>query len=221
MAEQMDQRWFTREDPSPDPDFYAEPRFTVHIDEWAIEAVTDAYRNLLPAGGKILDLMSSWRSHLPVDVSFSYVVGLGMNAEEMADNPQLCDYVVQDLNAGPDRLPFEDEEFDGAVVTVSVQYLTRPVHTFGEVWRVLKPGAPLVVTYSNRCFPTKAVRAWLATNETQHANLIASYFNSSGGWSTVNALDATRRTEGQYRDPLYVVWAHKAPRPAIEANPAT
>ena len=139
---------FRREDESPDPLFYVEPRFTVHIDDAAIAAVTAVYRELLPQGSEILDLMSSWRSHLPQDRAYGRVVGLGLNGEEMAENPQLDEYVVHDLNAGA-RLPFDDARFDGAVCTVSVQYMTRPVETFAEVNRVLKPGARFIVTYSN------------------------------------------------------------------------
>ena len=206
--EPLDPRYFRREDELPDPLFYVEPRFLVHIDDAAIAAVTEAYRELLPAGGRILDLMSSWRSHLPPDVAFAEVVGLGLNAAEMADNPRLDRHVVHDLNAEP-ALPFADGAFDGAVCTVSVQYMTRPVETFAEVNRVLTPGSPFVVTYSNRCFPTKAIAAWLSTNDTEHANVIATYFHESGGWGDVYARDRSPRLPGS-ADPLYVVWARKA-----------
>ena len=207
QREPLDPRFFRREDESPDPLFYIEPRFTVHIDEHAIAAATQAYAELLPAGGSILDLMSSWRSHLPEHLRFRRVVGLGLNDAEMQANPQLTEYVVHDLNADP-TLPFADEEFDAAVVTVSVQYMTRPVETFGEVNRVLKPGAPFVITYSNRCCPTKAVAAWLATTEQQHANIVATYFHESGNWSEVYAQDRSPRRP-PYSDPLFAVWARK------------
>jgi SAM-dependent methyltransferase len=205
--EPLDPRYFRRQDESPDPLFYVEPRFTVHIDDAAIAAVTAVYRELLPEDGVILDLMSSWRSHLPDDVRYAEVVGLGLNAVEMADNPQLDRYVVHDLNADP-VLPFEDEAFDGAVVTVSVQYMTRPVETFQDVNRVLRSGAPFILTFSNRCFPTKAVAAWLATTDQQHANIIATYFQESGNWGEVYAQDRSPRAGG-YSDPLFAVWAWK------------
>jgi SAM-dependent methyltransferase len=205
--EPLDRRLFQREDESPDPVFYSEPRFTVHIDDAAIAAVSEVYREILPDDGVILDLMSSWRSHLPPDAGYEEVVGLGLNADEMADNPRLDRYVVHDLNDEP-RLPFEDESFDGAVVTVSVQYMTQPIAVFREVNRVLRSGAPFVLTFSNRCFPTKAIAAWLATTDQQHANIIATYFHESGNWGEVYAQDRTRRTDG-YTDPLYAVWAWK------------
>jgi hypothetical protein len=211
VAETLDPRYFRREDETPDPLFYAEPRLTVHIDDNAIAAVTEVYRELLPAGGVLLDLMSSWRSHLPAEVAYARVVGLGMNAEEMAENPQLDEHVVQDLNTDP-VLPFPDNTFDGCCVTVSVQYLTRPVEVFREVNRVLKPAAPFVLTYSNRCFPTKAVAVWRASSDQEHAQIVAAYFHQSGHWGEVYAQDRSPRRP-HYTDPLYAVWAWKSDAP--------
>jgi len=203
----FDPRYFRRQDESPDALFYAEPRLTVHIDDGAIAAVTALYRELLPADGEILDLMSSWRSHLPEDVRYRRVIGLGMNAVEMAENPRLDDFVLHDLNADP-RLPFPDASFDGACITVSVQYLTRPVEVFREINRVLRPGAPLAVTFSNRCFPTKAVALWLATSDVDHARLVATYFFESGNWGDICMEDRSPRPKGA-GDPLYAVWSWK------------
>src|SRR6185503_5308144 len=98
------------------------------------------YSGVLPAGGRLLDLMSSWRSHLPPGSGQREVVGLGLNAEEMADNPQLTSHVVHDLNRDP-RLPFDDGAFDGVTCAVSIQYMIHPVLVFREVRRVLRPGA--------------------------------------------------------------------------------
>src|SRR2546427_967207 len=150
---------FQRMDESDDPLFYAFPRKVVHIDEPAIAAVGQFLAATFAPHSVLLDLMSSWRSHLPPGFVKQRLVGLGLNAEEMADNPDLDEYVVQDLNADP-RLPFAADYFDGAVVTVSIQYLTQPLAVFAEVRRVLKPGGPFVVLFSNRMFPTKAVRIW-------------------------------------------------------------
>jgi SAM-dependent methyltransferase len=199
---------FRRLDESPDPFFYVEPRYVVHIDEHAIAAATDLYRRLLPAGGRVLDLMSSWRSHLPDDVAYASVTGLGLNAEEMADNPQLTDFVVHDLNRHP-VLPFAEAAFDGAICTVSVQYLTQPVAVFREVGRVLTAGAPFIVTFSNRCFPTKAVRLWLESSDAMHIRIVEAYFHQSGAFGTARYEtygDPIRRDA----DPLYAVWAFRS-----------
>ncbi len=170
---------FRRRDESRDEEFYQTPRLVLHIDDEAVAAVTALYRELFPAGGAILDLMSSWVSHLPPEVEFGRVAGLGMNAAELDANPRLTERLVRNLNAHP-ALPFGDAEFDGAGICVSVQYLTRPVEVFREVARVLRPGAPLVVTFSNRCFPTKAVAAWQAFDDRGHARLVRSYFDEAG-----------------------------------------
>ena len=179
---------FERVDDSSDGEFYTLPRLVVHIDDRAIEAAGRAYASLLPPNGEVLDLMSSWRSHIPSDLPLSRLVGLGMNAVEMDDNPQLSGHVVHDLNTDP-QLPFEADSFDGAINTVSVQYLIHPVEVFAEVYRVLRPGARFVVTFSNRCFPTKAVRIWTALGDNGHIQLVGAYFRESAPWTEVQALD--------------------------------
>jgi SAM-dependent methyltransferase len=194
---------YARDDESSDDRFYIAPRRVVHIDDGAIAALGRLYAEVLTAGGRLLDLMSSWRSHLPEGLRARDVVGLGLNAEEMADNPQLTGAIVHDVNGDP-RLPFGDEEFDGAMCAVSIQYVTHPLLVFREVRRVLRPGAPFVVSFSNRCFPTKAVAVWLGTTDAQHLTLVRSYFEAAGGW-----MDATEedRSPGGDGDPLYAVWA--------------
>ena len=193
---------YAREDESADDAFYVFPRKVVHIDEGAIAALERLYTEVLPTGGRLLDLMSSWRTHLPQGFP-AEVVGLGMNAEEMADNPQLARFVVHDVNHEP-RLPFGDAQFDGATCAVSVQYVLHPLRLFREVRRVLRPGAPFVVSFSNRCFPTKAVAVWLNTSDEQHVALVRGYFDASGGFADVRDED---RSPGGYGDPLYAVWA--------------
>ncbi len=198
---------FERLDETADAEFYREPRLVVHIDTGAIAAAGRIYRSLLPAHACVLDLMSGWRSHLPVDLPLARVAGLGMNAAEMAANPQLSSYVVHDLNVDP-CLPFGDDEFDGVINTVSVQYLTRPLEVFAEVYRVLRPNAPYVVTFSNRCFPTKAVRIWRSLGDDGHMQLVAAYFLQSAPWRDLHAVDCNPGAGG---DPLYAVYGRKAP----------
>jgi SAM-dependent methyltransferase len=196
-------RRYERIDESPDPSFYVAPRFVTHIDDGAIAAVTARYDELLPPDGPVLDLMSSWRSHLPPGRT-GRVVGLGLNAEEMADNPQLDEVVVHDVNADP-RLPFDDAAFAAVVCCVSVQYLVRPLETFAEVARVLVPGGPFVVTFSNRCFPTKAVAAWLAGSDEDHLHLVEAYVRATPAFGP----PASRSHRPGAGDPLHAVWARR------------
>ncbi len=193
--------YFQRVDESPDPEFYREPRLVTHIDDHAIASLTRFYGQLIPDGAMVLDLMTSWVSHLPEGKPLAGVAGLGMNLVELENNPVLTERVVQDLNANP-VLPWHDGTFDAAIVTVSIQYLTSPVEVFREVARVLKPGGPFAVAYSNRCFPTKAVRIWQSLGDRDHAELIALYFRLSGAFDQAQAFDIS--PEGGH-DPMYVV----------------
>ena len=196
--------YFQRQDESADETFYTTPRLVVHIDDGAIRALSALFAKLLPPQGTYLDLMSSWRSHLPEELEPKRVVGLGMNAAEMADNPQLDEHLLYNLNEKP-TLPFADGEFDAVICTVSVQYMTKPLEIFREVNRLLRPGGLFVVSFSNRCFPTKAVATWLAGGDREHLGLVQQYFTTSGNWSEPKS--ATNRP--RHTDPLYVVWAQK------------
>ncbi len=221
MQERFPKGSFDRQDESADANFYVEPRLVAHIDDFAIAAVGEAYRQFLPPEGAYLDLMSSWISHFPADMPVKKLTGLGMNEFELSKNERLADYVVHDLNADP-HLPFEDGCFDGVVVAVSVQYLTRPVEVFADVGRVLRHGGVLVVCYSNRCFPTKAVRIWQALDDREKGSLIAAYIVGAESFEVPAVHDLSPRQTligvppdlrervhaGMvYTDPLYVVTA--------------
>jgi SAM-dependent methyltransferase len=187
---------FARFDASDDAGFYSVARKVVHLEPGAIEALRNVYAEQFPPGGTVLDLMSSWRSHLPDGLG--RVVGLGMNAEEMAANPQLDDWLLHDLNQEP-RLPFPDSSFDAVACAVSVQYLVRPIEVFADVRRVLVAGGPLVVSFSNRCFPTKAVAIWLAAGDDDHRALVRTYLERGG------LADVTDERVPTPDDPLFVV----------------
>ena len=193
-------RAFTKADPSPDGLFYAQPRFVTHIDDRAIRAVTQIYRDVLPANGRILDLMSSWVSHLPEDVPYAEVVGHGMSEAELSANTRLARHVVQDLN-GDATLPFDDASFDAACCCVSVQYLERPVAVLRDLRRVLKPGAPVVITFSDRCFPTKAVLIWQAA-DIDRVDLVSLYL-ARAGFAAIAGRHMHVRDRGG--DPLWAV----------------
>lgn len=206
---EIDPRYFGRMDDTLDSEFYTAPRKVVHIDQGAIDATTELYRELLPQGGIILDLMSSWRSHLPVDIDYERVCGLGMNGEEMADNPQLTDWLVHNLNETP-QLPFADGEFEGAVCCVSVQYMQQPQSVFAEVARVLQPDAPFIVTFSNRCFPTKAIHLWRSTDDWGHIEVVESYFAAISTFRDCEQrAHMPSRTDADHQNPLYAVWAFR------------
>ncbi|WP_019905887.1 methyltransferase domain-containing protein [Methylobacterium sp. 77] len=192
---------FAKQDHTPDTLFYAQPRFVTHIDDAAIEAVTDFYRSHLPPGGRILDLMSSWVSHLPGEAAYASVIGHGLNERELAANPRLTQHFVQDLNADP-TLPLETAGIDAALICVGVQYLQDPVAVLSEVARVLVPDAPVIITFSNRCFASKAVAIWRALSGDDKVRLIDLYLRHAG-FLTVEAYGVM--PEGELSDPLWAV----------------
>lgn len=204
MPIQLEPGFFRRLDDSDDELFYQTPRLVVHIDDVAIRTVGEIYLSRLPRGGVILDLMSSWRSHLPPELKPVRVVGLGLNRPEMEDNPALTEIVTHNLNR-TSQLPFDDASFDGAVLTVSVQYLIHPIEVFAETGRVLRPGAPFIVTFSNRMFPTKAVAIWANASEEQRAELVGCYFTHSAAFEKIELID---RSSGE-TDPLWAVLGYR------------
>lgn len=192
---------FAKHDRDPDPLFYAQPRFVTHIDSAAVAAVTNLYRQVVPAGGDVLDLMSSWVSHLPDEVAYASVIGHGLNAAELAANSRLTRHFVQDLNSEP-HLPLDSTSIDAALICVSVQYLQRPVAVLSEIARVQRPGSPVVISFSNRYFPTKAVAIWNALDGAGHAQLVGLYLQRAG---FTRIEGRVLKPEGGTGDPLKAV----------------
>lgn len=190
---------FDKQDGGSDLGFYAPPRLVTHIDDAAIVALTALYATLLKPGDHVLDLMSSWVSHLPADLDLN-VVGHGMNEEELAANPRLGHWFVKDLNDDP-SLPQPDGAFDAVLVCVGVQYLQRPLAVMREARRVLRPGGLVVASYSNRCFPTKAVAVWRALDMQGQAQLIRLYLDKAG----FGEVNAHVLADGRSGDPLIAV----------------
>jgi hypothetical protein len=191
---------FAKEDLGNDADFYAEARLVTHIDDAAIAALTGFYRAVLPPGGVVLDLMSSWVSHLPAEVAYGEVIGHGMNAEELAANPRLDRWFIQDLNQDP-VLPLADSSLDAAMICVGVQYLQHPVAVLKDVARALRPGAPLAISFSNRCFPTKAVAVWRNSGPQSHARLVDLYLRAAG----FTDVEIHPLLDGRNSDPMTAV----------------
>ena len=198
--------FFARDDERDDAAFYAFDRFVTHIDDGAIAAVGELYAELGltgPVSGPVLDICSSWISHFPQKPQ--RLVVTGMNANELAANEMADEWVVKDLNTDP-TLPFDDASFAAVVCAVSVDYLTRPLDVFAEVARVLQPGGVFVCTFSNRCFPTKAIRGWLANDDRGRVRVVGAYFELTEGF---DEPIAQHRNPESPTAPLYAVWASR------------
>lgn len=205
---------FERDDKALDATFYATPRKVMHMDSVCAERLAAFYRAHLPAGGAVLDLMAGWRSHLPAHAGA--VTGLGMNAEEMADNPQLQSFVQHDLNSLPE-LPFAEASFAAVVNTVSIEYLTQPLRVLQEVRRVLQPGGTLLITFSNRFFPPKAIMLWKRLHPVERVNWVVQLLHTAG-FADIHILverglkrDPGDRYYPQLKemDPLFAICAHR------------
>jgi len=201
-----------KQDSRPDHTFYRQPRLVQHVDESFRTRLTDLYRERLSPGDDVLDLMSSWVSHLPPEMELDDVVGHGMNADELAANDHLDDYFLQDLNQ-KQRLPLDTASVDAVLCAVSVQYLQYPERVFAEVARILRPGGPFIVSFSNRMFAEKAIRAWRESSGAGRLQLVETCCAATGAFGGVETisehphLPPTRRFLGAVPDPFYAVVA--------------
>ncbi|MDA8139883.1 MAG: class I SAM-dependent methyltransferase [Desulfobacteraceae bacterium] len=208
---------FAREDEDPDKLFYAKPRLVDHLDDTALDMVRQIYARFMHDDMHVLDLMSSWHSHLPTNVRYQQVSGLGINARELEMNPLLSEYKVHDLNDDP-TLPYADNSYDAIVCTASVEYLIQPGAVFSEAARVLRPGGYMIITFSNRWFPPKAIHLWTQVSEFERMGVVTEYFHQTQIFSelqtySIRGLIRPRHDKyfGQvpFSDPIYAVWGKK------------
>ncbi|PRP85309.1 ubiquinone/menaquinone biosynthesis methyltransferase-like protein [Planoprotostelium fungivorum] len=215
-----------RYDESDDGQFYSSPRFVTHIDDGCIKTLTQYYGRELPPPNvdsppSVIDLCSSWISHLPASYSTAdqsgkrgaNVHGVGMSEPELAANKSLKDFSVRDLNRNP-IIPSEDASQDAIICSVSVDYLNRPREIFGEIGRVLKPGSRAHMSFSNRCFPTKVVGRWLQISERERTEMVADYFHFAGcpqkqPGELFDQIEIVTLDDGKRSDPLWVVRAQR------------
>ncbi|OWM71486.1 uncharacterized protein LOC116196348 [Punica granatum] len=225
----------TKLDPFPDREFYSYPRFVTHVDDGFIATLTELYRERLRPEHEVLDVMSSWVSHLPPDVKYRRVVGHGMNAQELARNPRLDYFFVKDLNK-EQTLELQSASFDAVLCTVSVQYLQQPERVFAEMFRVLRPGGVFIVSFSNRLFYEKAISAWRDGTAYSRVQLVVQYFQCIEGFTQPEVIRKLPSSGGGLQDgnspfgwiarflgllsgssdPFYAVIAYKNFKPVFE-----
>lgn len=205
---------FTRADERADAQFYTTPRFVNHLDTTALAQVAAVYERLLRPGMHVLDLMTSHVSHLPDTLTDVAVTGLGMNPAELAANPRLQQHVVHDLNQNT-QLPFADDSFDAVICTVSIEYLTQPLAVMHELARVTRSGGLVIMTFSTRWFPPKAITLWTEMHPFERQGLVLDYFLKTGRFSDLHTesvrglprpLNDPHRRETAVSDPVFAVW---------------
>ncbi len=206
----------TKLDDADDQQFYSFPRFVTHVDEGFIQQLTNLYQERLKPDTRIFDMMSSWVSHLPEEMQFAYAEGHGLNSEELARNPRLNHYFVQNLNEQP-KLPLLDQDFDAVLNCASVQYLQYPEAIFSEIHRILKPGGIAIISFSNRMFFQKAIAAWRDGTEASRVELVKSYFQSVTGFTNIEIINRISAAPNFLQwlgaaggDPFYAVIAQRS-----------
>jgi len=209
LTESQRRKW----DSSDDAMFYAQPRFVHHLDAAFRQRLTQLYRERIPTGAVVLDLMSSWVSHLPEDVSYASVIGHGLNARELDANPRLERSWVQNLNRDQ-QLPLESSSVDATLIVAGWQYLQQPEAVAAELLRVTRPGGQLIVAFSNRMFFTKAPQIWADGSDRDHLAYIAEVLIAQG-WPRPTLIAEQTRAQGltgligAKGDPFFAVIATK------------
>jgi SAM-dependent methyltransferase len=209
---------FTRLDENDDRVFYEVDRMVQHLDQRALDTVTEIIDSLIvEKQPRVLDLMASWDSHLPADLESEIVIGLGLNRRELGANHRLDGRIIHNLNRVP-QLPFPEASFDVVINTVSVDYLVKPFEVVAEVARILRPGGLFLVIFSNRFFPEKVVQLWRSASETERVLIVQDYLNSSPLLTPPQAFSSLGRPRpdcdpyaqfGLASDPVYALWAER------------
>ena len=174
--------------------FYAEPRFVQHLDAVFRDRLTQLYRDRIPERAVVLDLMSSWVSHLPDDVIYERVIGHGLNEKELAANRRLDSHWMQNLNLNQE-IPLKSGSVDAVLIVAGWQYLQYPEAVAAELLRITRPGGQVIVSFSNRMFFTKAPQVWADGSDRDHLGYVAEVLMAQG-WSKPELVAEETRAQG-------------------------
>tara|TARA_Y100001968_G_C19149994_1_gene615706 strand:- start:39 stop:692 length:654 start_codon:yes stop_codon:yes gene_type:complete len=200
-----------KEDNKDDEIFYSNPRFVYHLDKSFRNRLTSLYSEYLKPNTILLDLMSSWVSHLPENITFKKVLGHGLNKIELAANKRLDEYWVQNFNKDQ-ILPLEDSSVDYCTLVAGWQYLQYPELISSELKRIIKPNGQLIISFSNRAFWQKSPRIWVEGSSLDRANYISAILVSQGWNVPTRIVDENTQAKlfgffNQQNDPFYAILA--------------
>ena len=176
-----------KSDISDDEIFYQQPRFVHHLSDSFRTRLTSLYSEYLLNHHIILDLMSSWVSHLPTNISYKKVIGHGMNQAELSSNERLDSFFVQNLNK-KQNMPIEDSSIDVGLIVAGWQYLQYPEKVSLELSRIIKSDSLLIISFTNRAFWTKAPNIWTYSSEENRIEYVTSVLTANG-WRIEKVLN--------------------------------
>ena len=168
-----------KSDISDDEIFYQQPRFAHHLSDSFRTRLTSLYSEYLLKHHIILDLMSSWVSHLPTNIRYKKVIGHGMNQAELSTNQRLDSFFVQNLNK-KQNMPIEDSSIDVGLIVAGWQYLQYPEKVSLELSRIIKSDSLLIISFTNRAFWTKAPNIWTYSSEENRIEYVTSVLTDNG-----------------------------------------
>lgn len=200
-------------DSSDDQIFYQQPRFVHHLDQPFRNRLTNLYRDRIPSCAVVLDLMSSWVSHLPDEISYDKVIGHGLNQDELESNPRFDSYWLQNLNQDQ-QLPLDDESVDVVLIVAGWQYLQQPEAVASELYRVTRRKGSMIVAFSNRMFFSKAPQIWTDYGDFDHLNYVSTVATAQGWKKPELIAEDTYKSGlmgliGSKGDPFFAVICHK------------
>ena len=185
-----------KSDISDDEIFYQQPRFVHHLSDSFRTRLTNLYSEYLLKHYIILDLMSSWVSHLPPNIRYKKVIGHGLNQAELSSNERLDSFFVKNLNK-KQNMPIEDSSIDVGLIVAGWQYLQYPEKISLELSRIIKSDSLLIISFTNRAFWSKSPNIWTYSSEVKRIEYVTSILIDNG-WRIEKILN-----EKTYQENLF------------------
>ncbi|MBF0478323.1 MAG: hypothetical protein HQL26_02470 [Candidatus Omnitrophica bacterium] len=144
--------------------------------------VAENYSKYIPQGGRVLDLMSGYHTHIGENLNLNQAAGVGLNAYEMYANPKLTSFNLQDLNTNP-KFPSDwNEHFDAVIMTSGIAYLTSPQDVFRSAAKTLKPGGVFMLAFDRHFLVPEAMPLWETFSNEERLAFVLKKLELAGGF---------------------------------------